>query len=228
MGWELATANYLLGDRLPLATRRLIRDNVERRVLRPFRDMVEGRRKELFWLRITNNWNAVCLAGTTGAALALEEAPENRAWFIAATEKYIHFFLESFTPDGYCSEGIGYWNYGFGHFLQLGEVIRQATADKLDLLSEPPALQPALFCIRSEILNGIYPTISDVHPGTRPDPRYVCYVQQRLGLKSAASCQHEFASPTGSLAETMLFAFLSEPLPVISHGAWTKESPLRT
>jgi len=43
VAWELAMADYLLGDRLPPETRRGIRENVQRRVLQPFRDMLQGR-----------------------------------------------------------------------------------------------------------------------------------------------------------------------------------------
>ncbi|HWW01828.1 MAG TPA: heparinase II/III family protein [Candidatus Acidoferrum sp.] len=228
VGWELGTADYLLGDTLAPATRRLIKQNVERRVLQPFRDMVEGRRKEIFWLRATPNWNAVCLAGTTGAALALEDSPKDRAWFVAAAEHYIRYFLKSFTPDGYCSEGIGYWNYGFGHFLMLGETIRQATGGRIDLLADPAALQPALFCTRAEILNGIFPTISDVHPGSRPDPQFVRFISERFGLKDAGPSEALFVKPAGSLAATMLFSFLKEPLPPIRHPKFAPDSPLRT
>jgi hypothetical protein len=228
LGWELATADYLLGDKLSPATRRLIRDNVGRRVLEPFRDMVEGRRPEIHWLHIQNNWNAVCLAGVTGAALALENSPEDRALFIAAAEHYITSFLKGFTSDGYCSEGIGYWNYGFGHFLMLGETIRQATSGRLDLLAEPAALQPALFCRRTEILNGIYPTISDVHPGSRPDARFVRYICERFSLPQGSDAPADFVRPAGGLAETMLFSFLPTPLPRIEHPPLAADSPLRT
>ena len=228
VGWELGTADYVLGDKLAPATRHLIRENVERRVMQPFRDMVEGRRKEIFWLHATHNWNAVCLAGTTGAALALEDSPKERAWFVAAAEHYIRFFLKGFTPDGYCSEGIGYWNYGFGHFIMLDETIRENTGDRLDLLADPAALEPALFCTRSEILNGIYPTISDVHPGSRPDPQFVRYISERFNLKNAGQDQAQFVKPAGSLASTLLFSFVPQPLPPVPHSQLAPDSPLRT
>lgn len=228
VAWELGTADFVLADKLSPVTRRLIAENVRRRVLQPFRDMVEGRRKEISWLHATHNWNAVCLAGTVGAALALERSPQDRAWFIAAGEQYIRYFLKGFTPDGYCSEGIGYWNYGFGHFLMLSESVRQATNGRLDLLADPEALQPALFCKRSEILNGIFPTISDVHPGTRPDPQFVCYIAQRFGLEGEASCGRAWVRPAGSLASTMLFSFMPAPLPSAPHDTLPTQSPLRT
>ncbi len=226
IAWELSNVDYLLGDKLPAATRQLIRDNVRRRVLTPYRDMAEGRRPEIHWMRATHNWNAVCVAGVTGAALALEDSPEERAWFIAAAQKYLPFFLKSFTPDGYCSEGVGYWNYGFGHYLMIGETIRQATGGHVDLLADPAATQPALFCRRSEILNGIYPTISDCHPGSHPDPRFSSLICQRFGLPCASRAQ-DFSGPSGSLFETMLFSSMPESLPPVKVSA-EADSPLRT
>jgi hypothetical protein len=228
VAWELATVDYLLGEKLTPATRRLIRDNVQRRVLQPFRDMVEGRNPEIFWLRATHNWNAVCLAGVTGAALALEEAPADRAWFIAAAQHYIRFFLSGFTPDGYCSEGVGYWNYGFGHFLMLGEAIRQATGSRTDLLADPAAFQPAHYGLRTEVLNGICPTIADCHPGSRPAPEFQRFICERLGLEVPGACRADFAKPSGSLAATMMFSFLDTSLPVVVHTATTPDSPFRT
>ena len=131
-------------------TRRLLRENLDRRIFRPFRDMVEGRAKEIYWLRATHNWNAVCLAGVTGSALATLDSREDRAFFVAAARYYIQNFLRGFTPDGYCSEGLGYWNYGFGYFAMLSEAIRQATDSKIDLLADPAARGPAFFGVRSK------------------------------------------------------------------------------
>ena len=42
LGLELATADCLLGDRLSEATRKLIRENLERRIFAPFRAAVNG------------------------------------------------------------------------------------------------------------------------------------------------------------------------------------------
>ncbi|HZQ48421.1 MAG TPA: heparinase II/III family protein, partial [Verrucomicrobiae bacterium] len=228
VGWELATADFLLGDKLPPGTRQLIRDNVRRRVLQPFRDMAEGRRKEINWLRIKNNWNAVCLAGVTGAALALEDSPKDRAWFIGATEYYIRNFLESFTADGYCSEGLGYWNYGFGHFMMLGEMIRQNTGGKVDLLADPTALSAARFAGRDEILKSVYPSISDCTPGVQPDGQIVAYLDERLRLAGAGNRETVFSKPAGTLMATALFAFLPERLPLVQQADAAGESPLRT
>ena len=228
VAWELGTIDSLLGDKLPQATRKLIRQEVRRRVLQPFREMVEGTRKPVYWLKTDNNWNAVCLAGVTGAALALEEAPQDRAFYVAAAEHYIRYFLRGFTPDGYCSEGLGYWNYGFGHFFMLGETVRQATGGHVDLVADPAALAPARFGLRTEIINGIYPSIADSSPGGRPSQSLVRLIQQRLGLMAEASPKREALRGSSSAVATVFYAFLEEPLPAIPHPANAAESPLRS
>ena len=133
--------------------------------------MITTGKPPMWWLTSKMNWNSVCLAGVTGAALTSIESPQRRAFFAASAEKYIQYFLEGFTPDGYCSEGVGYWNYGFGHFVMLAETIKQATGGKVDLLA-PKRIRPiALFGRRMEILPGVYPAFADCTRGckTRPD-----------------------------------------------------------
>lgn len=228
VAWELATATQLLGEKLPADTRRLIRENVEQRVLLPFREMVAGRRPELGWFRATHNWNAVCLAGVAGAALALEESPARRAQVVAAAEHYIRNFWSGFTPDGYCSEGVGYWNYGYGRFLLLAETVRQATRGRLDLLADPAALPGALFATRAGILNGVYPSIADCSPSAQPDAKLVRYLDERLGRADGVGRGGLFVRPAGGLAATALFAFLPEKLPLAQRADQTGDSPLRT
>lgn len=225
---ELAEADYLLGDKLATGTRQLIRDNVRRRVLHPFREMAEGKVKEMGWMRSVHNWNAVCLGSITIAALALEDSPADRAVYVAAAERYIRFFLSGFTPDGYCSEGVGYWNYGFGHYIMLAEAVRRATSNQLDLMADPAAMQPALFCVRSEIINGLFPTIADCSPGSRPDARMTAYVCRRFDLGLPA-CEGKSLMGSGSgLVATMMTYSFEDTLPIVRKPAGEIASPLRT
>lgn len=228
VGWDLATIKYLLGDKLSPATRQLIHDNVEKRILKPYRDMVTGERDENGWLRVTQNWNAVCHAGVVGAALAESDSAEDRAWFIAAAQHYLPNFLSGFGKDGYCSEGMGYWNYGFGHYLMLSETVRQSTGGKIDWMAEPGARLPSLFGRRAEIMFGVYPSIADCHPGSRPDPQIDTYICQRFGLSPCTPGRDIFTRPSGPLFTTALFSFLPEQMPKISSGKLPEESPLRT
>ena len=56
-------------------------------------------------------------AGVTGAALALLPDKEERAYFVAAAEKYNVYGIKGYADDGYCSEGVGYYNYGFRAYI---------------------------------------------------------------------------------------------------------------
>jgi hypothetical protein len=228
VAWELGTIDFLLADKLSPETRNLIRENLQRRIFEPYREMVDGRRKEDHWMRTVNNWNAVCLAGVTGAALAVIDSPKERAWYIAASEYYIRNFLKGFTPDGYCNEGLGYWDYGFGHFVMMTEAIRQATSNHVDFLADPVAYNPATFSRRFELLNGIYPSIADTHPAVQPDPQIATYICRRLNLTPCPAGNEMFRTINSKLFTTVLFLFLPDDLPRVEHRATATESPLRS
>jgi hypothetical protein len=209
LGWNLATADWLLGEKLAPEVRRLLRDSVQRFVNKPYHDMITGARPPNWWMLTNSNWNAVCLAGVTGAALPLVQSKQERAEVIAAAEMYSLNFLRGFTPDGYCSEGLGYWNYGFGHYVLLSETIRQATGDKLDLLARPEAKAPALFPTRIMADDQIGPAFADCHINSRPAATYMFYLNRvfQLGYKRWDTLSDSAIG--GNLFEGMIFAFPS-------------------
>jgi len=206
LAWSLATADYLLADKLSPDTRRLIRDNLEKRIFKSYEDMVYGKRNKNWWMTGTNNWNAVCLGSVTGPALAVIESPHRRALYIAAAEKYSKNFLKGFTDDGYCSEGLGYWNYGFGYYIMLCESIYQATKGKVDLLRDPKVKQIASFGSNIEILNGVYPAFADCSVRAKPSSHIMYFVSRRFGLGLRSWEQIDTVS-TGSLYHSMMYSF---------------------
>jgi len=228
--WELATADYWLGDKLSPEIRKLIRSNLERRTWTPFESYVTTGKPSMSWPKTTNNWNAVCLAGVTGSALAGIESRQRRAFFVAAMEHYIQNFLSGFTPDGYCSEGVGYWNYGFGHYVMLAETIRQATGGKLDMMESPKVRQIALFGRRIEILPGIYPAFADCHVGSSPQVPLMAFLSRRfqLGLKDI-EVEGLLLSigPSHSLFELGLFGFANSASECPAAQAADVGQPLR-
>lgn len=209
-GWNMATAAWWLGDKLSPACRKLVQEELERRILTPYENCLKTGKPQMWWVTGTNNWNAVCQAGVTGAALAAVESPQRRALFAAAAEKNIEHFLRGFTSDGYCSEGLGYWNYGFGHFVLLAETLCQATDGKVDLMAEPRVEPIAMFGRRLEILPGIYPAFADCSVTARPDPELMAWLSRRFGwgLKDVETNHLLLAAgPTTSLFQFGLFRF---------------------
>ncbi|MCX7045981.1 MAG: heparinase II/III family protein [Candidatus Sumerlaeota bacterium] len=207
LAWNLATACYLLGERLDKETQSLIRENIQKRILDPYSDMVNGKREKNWWMTGTNNWNSVCLAQVTGSALALLQPREERAFYIAAAELYSKYFLSGFTPDGYCSEGLGYWCYGFGHYVLLSEAIAQATGGEVDLMKPKMARAAALFGARIEIINSVYPAFADCAVGTRPSPRIMYFVSHRYGLELAEWEKKDPTGAEGGLYGSMMYSF---------------------
>ena len=167
--WMLANALCWLGDRLPRAARARVRSEIQRRVLDPYLAALHsGSTRGNWWMRGSNNWNAVCNAGVVGTALAMVETRVGRAEFIAGMEISNPYFLSGFTADGYCSEGMGYWNYGYGHYLMLGLMVREATGGKLDIFEEPILKAISAFPLNILIQPSIAPAFADCGVGAKP------------------------------------------------------------
>jgi len=207
LAWQLATADHILGGKLKPEARTKLRDNVGRRVLEPYRAMFSGERPPNWWMLTTNNWNAVCLAGVTGTALAQIGPREQRAQFVVAAEKYSRNFLAGFTPDGYCSEGLGYWDYGFGNYVLLAETVRQATNGGVDMLAAPAAKAPAMFGARIGIISGVAPAFADCGVKSQPAPDVMYFLNRRFALGLRAYDTLDYTAVIGNLDSAMLFSF---------------------
>ncbi len=181
VGWQLATTDHLLGAALPAEIRALIRTELGRRLFTPFRRMLAGEQPP-HWLRYGNNWVSVCLAGVAGAALAVLESPAERAFFAAAAIEHSRRLLEGYGADGYCSEGVGYWNYGFGRYVLLAGLIHQASAGRIDLLARPAVYPASAYGFRIELVPGVCPAFADADATTRPDPSLLAFLNRRFGF----------------------------------------------
>lgn len=169
--WTLATVDHWLGEKLPPELRTRLRVAVRNRVIEPYLKNVRGTpsMQGFGWMRSANNWNAVCHAGVVGAGLALVESPDERAWLLAGVENYLQrVYLSGFSDDGYCWEGLAYWNYGFGSYLLLAETVYAATGGRMDLLAGDKVRRVASYPERLEIIDGVYPVYADGGLGTRP------------------------------------------------------------
>jgi len=180
---DIATCLLVFGDRLDPEIVELAQAELRRRVLEPYRRELRGKQKPMWWLRNTNNWTAVCHTGVVLAALAAAEDAEQTAWYLAGAERMIGNFLAGFTADGYCSEGIGYWGYGYGHYIVLSEYIRRATGGGVDLFLRPASLQAARFPLGIQLVDGVYPAFADAMVDARPTQPWSWYVAKRLGVE---------------------------------------------
>jgi len=224
-GLRLAETLYLLGDKLDPKVRQLLLKELDQRVFDPLqRTLATG--KPCGWLGSkggeVNNWNPVCLSGAVGAALCVIPDKETRALFIALGEHYSKYYLASFTPDGYCTEGGGYWGYGFGHYALLREEILHATDGKIDLFADPSVVPDILYAQRFRIGPTVLPPFADCRFGAKIDSKLLSYCNETLSLGlNLPSSPH-----SRGLADSMIDI---APTPCVMTAAIrkTSEDPLR-
>ncbi len=213
---DLATAAALLGDRLSPDIRTLIASDLDRRVFEPVRQMVAGKQPG-YWLDYKMNWNSVCLDGVTTAALAAMPDRQGRAWFAAVAKRYSNNALEGFTPDGYCDEGVSYWNYGFGHYVALSEVLRRTTRGGVDLLNRDEAVMPAAYGTRVEIMGGVCPAFADCPVTARPSAGLVDLLSRRFAGKGTLPRR---AALGAGLCDQVMALFPDDPPRAVTGAKW--------
>ncbi|EIP99792.1 Heparinase II/III-like protein [Opitutaceae bacterium TAV1] len=181
--WSLALLDYLLGKRLAPETRARLRSEARERVFTPYLERIRARdQRDWWWMRTSNNWNAVCHTGVLGAALLLLEDPAERAEIAAAWEALAPVYLGGFADDGLCDEGIRYWNYGFGNYLLGAEMLRSATGGFLDPLAQPKIRRIAETGSRMEIGAGIWPAFGDTPLTAKPSQWMLDFAATRFGI----------------------------------------------
>jgi hypothetical protein len=71
------------------------------------------------------------------AALLVEKDPQRLAKLITQTLEELPAFLSGFTEDGGCTEGPGYWTFGFGWYVDLACALYDFTAGKINIMADP-------------------------------------------------------------------------------------------
>jgi hypothetical protein len=135
---DLAWIDHLLGDQLDArvpGVRERIRHEVERRVLRPFRQ-----RRDWHWLGLdgrVHNWNPWIHGNLVVAALQLVPPGERRTELIRLAVQGLDRFVAALPPDGAIDEGYAYWWNGAGRLLEALDVLAWASDGVLDAASIP-------------------------------------------------------------------------------------------
>jgi hypothetical protein len=155
---------------------------IKTRIRRDFSENYANRHEDFFWTKASNNWNAVCHQGVLGAALALEEDTALLARILFLARKYLPLFLRGFGSDGACSEGPGYWQYGFGWFCVLNEQLETRTHGQLSLIEgDPHVREIALFGPRVTLTNFHFVNFSDSPRIGALSPSLLTYLGKRFG-----------------------------------------------
>ncbi len=205
---NLALTVRLLGPRLPAGFGERVLRELQARLFGPMRQRIETGRDLYWWFAIKHNWLAVCLSGTAQAAVAILPDAADRAWWLAFVDARIRDFRESFTDDGACTEGVGYWGYGFMNFIQFAELLRFATGNTIDPLDEPKWRRIARWPDHTEIQPGVFPCFADSNLGGQPNPWVRSWLDNRADATPPADPLPLGADPLANMS----LHLASEPL----------------
>ena len=126
----LAELSERLWDILPKETLVTIRENVERRVFLPFFTSPVPYRR---WENSRHNWNGVCAGAIGSACLHLIKDKTRLEEYLKRICGGLQYYMEGFTEDGACTEGLSYYNYGMTYFCNFAQELYDKTGGKQDL-----------------------------------------------------------------------------------------------
>ena len=123
----LAIIRRLLDERLHPLIKARIDAEIDRRIVEPFL------RQRWHWEYRANNWTTVC-AGGVGCALMLNR-PDVFELVKDRLNHDMQTYVDGYCDDGVCTEGAGYWSYGFGYYVAYADLLRSYSNGEFDLLS---------------------------------------------------------------------------------------------
>lgn len=138
--FALSEISALLDAALPQFLRVRIREEVLRRILRPFVTQAPSH-----WETATHNWAAVCGGSIAAAAIYTLQDENELAAVLVRAFPALASYLSGFEEDGACTEGYMYWQYGFGYFTYAADLILRRTEGAVNWFQADKVQQIALF-----------------------------------------------------------------------------------
>lgn len=185
--WALIACDSCLGEKLPANLRQRIQDSVRERALAVYERKLWGSTDEplkqelvpLYWLDVFGNWIAVC-AGAMTAGMLYFGTDDKKSLYIAVYEHCMAQYAKS-LKNGYCAEGLSYWNYGYAHFIAGADAVARVTNGAVDLYTQGDLYRAATFGLDFAMTKGDYPAIADCMFGETPSSFNLYYYNLRCG-----------------------------------------------
>jgi len=171
---------FLLAELISLLQEKLhplVKDRAKKlifeRVLQPYMDI----NSHFFWDTVTSNWAAVCAGSVGCTALYLIEDEHMLSPILHRCISAMEAFLEGYPNDGVCSEGPVYWGYGYGFFTYFSALLKERTADKINLFSLEKAKAAALAYPQMFLMEGCVVNFADSVKDAKLAPELMCYLK---------------------------------------------------
>jgi len=165
MTHAFAIAYDWLYDALPDADKRLIRESIVQKGLKPgFATGYhkDGPGKPGGWANTEHNWNQVCNGGMLLGALAIaEDEPQLARDVLAAARASLPHAMKSFAPDGGWVEGVAYWKYTLRYTVPLLAALDSALGTSFGIDQAPGFAETGDFYLHATGPTRLYFNFSD-------------------------------------------------------------------
>lgn len=175
----LAEITFLLKGVLSSETTEIVRHEVRRRVLLPF--STSKAPYGVGWEYAVNNWCAVCGGSVGSAAIYMMQDREEELETLLERISYSleTYYLKSFTEDGVCPEGLGYFTYGMTYFIGFADQLYTFTAGKRNLFRNEKLAKIAAFQAKCYFQSGRTVSFSDGSTEETFRPGLTCYLAMK-------------------------------------------------
>jgi len=136
---------FLLNNTISKATKSTVVEALNKRVFTPLKMSFQGKAPWQWWVTSSSNHNAVIWTGVMIASFCAQENLADRNYYANKAITYSKNYLNSFSSDGYASEGVGYFNYGFSNYAVLRKLMYDGTNGSYDAFADSKAINSALF-----------------------------------------------------------------------------------
>ena len=155
---EVAVAYYFFKDEFaeitPIINERIMYE-LRRRIIRPYNE-----HRDFYWMSLdgrknASNWTMWITSNVLAVTALVEDNMELRKGVFDKALECIDEFVDTYKPDGGCTEGPGYWKCAVGGLFNSLETLYDMTDGKVDVFDHP-LLYNMFDYIRKVHLTGFY------------------------------------------------------------------------
>lgn len=170
--FTLAEFIYLFQKHLDNFLIEKIKIEINRRIFNPFLE------RTFHWEKATHNWASVCGGSIGAAALYLLKGDERLPVIINKVRQTMAYYLAGFKEDGACTEGYGYWQYGFGYFVYFADLLKNSC--NIDLFRHPKVKAIATFQQKVFLAENRVVNFSDAEPFAYPRIGFTHFLHKKF------------------------------------------------
>ena len=225
MAYAVATAYDWLYDAWTPEQKKVMEEALLRFALVSGKEIYEGRHNydasiaiPNCWVTLESNWNGVCNAGLTAAAVALLDVyPEQAFEILEYAIRSVEANLVAYAPDGAYFEGPAYWNYSLTYLYNMLSTLDDTFGTDFNLSKAQGMSETWKFAIQQADNSRYIANFSDAEYEPILGERLLAWLGQKYNNPSVTALCYQRAGGAGSSFEELMWydpSFLTEDVNV--------------